>query len=168
MSENTKHPCSAANASLFYTWLTKRGGIAIWKSINLGNAGASWSSPATIRKGDTQDCPAGEEDQIVPYPKPNWQCENTPSRIITDINEVVVEIPKEVKRFYVAVRRSGNGLSLKVTDGGTRRIRAACEKAGAGAGSWYEFDYSSQEAVIYVPSETIPLKEWIEKHGVKS
>jgi hypothetical protein len=53
----------------------------------------------------------------------------------------------EVKRFHVAVRIGGQGFCLKVTDGGTRRIWR--ELAKAGTGSFYEFDYNTQEAVIY-------------------
>jgi hypothetical protein len=30
-----------------------------------------------------------------------------------------------------------------------------------GEESWYEFDYETQEAVIFVPGETKPLSEYI-------
>ena len=41
--------------------------------------------------------------------------------------------PVEVKRFHVAVRLGSQGFSLKVSDGGSRRIRREVAKAGAGA-----------------------------------
>jgi len=53
----------------------------------------------------------------------------------------------EVKRFRVGVRMDSQGLCLKVTDGGSRRILRELLKVGDG--SFYEFDYFTQEAVIY-------------------
>jgi hypothetical protein len=126
--------------------LATRGGIAQWPSVNLSNPGASWSTPA-LTDGK-------------PTPKPNWQCSNEPSQIVTDAAEVMVEVPKEVKRFRVGVRRGSEGFTLKVTDGGTRRIRKECAKAGEH--SWYEFDYDTQEAVIYVPEKRVPLTEFLQ------
>ena len=52
-------------------------------------------------------------------------------------------------------------MSLKVTDGGTRRIRKEVGKAGEDA--WYEFDYGTQEAVIFVPGEVVGLLEYLER-----
>ena len=122
-------------------WLKTRGGIAIWNSANLSNLGASWTCPVL-----------GEDGK--PAPKPSWQAGRI-IRTITDSNDVIVEIPKEVKRFHVAIRRGSQGMSLKCTDASTRKIRTACAKAGDE--SWYEFDYMTQEAVIYVAAETRPL-----------
>lgn len=52
-------------------------------------------------------------------------------------------------------------MTLKVTDGGSRRIRAAVSKAGEG--SWYTFDYSTQEAVILKPSSLTTLGAWLDR-----
>ena len=140
-----KLKCNIEHAPKFREWIKNRGGIAIWPSINLSNPGASWSTPALAEDGK-------------PYSKPTWQAANQPERIITTEDDVLVRTPKEVKRFYVAIRRSSNGLAFKCTDGATRRIRAACAKAGEEA--WYEFDYATQEAVIFVPGTETPLNEW--------
>jgi len=51
-----QHECSEENAPKFWEWLRTRGGIAVWKSINLGNAGASWSTPATTLKSERKGC----------------------------------------------------------------------------------------------------------------
>ena len=59
---------------------------------------------------------------------------------------------------------SSQGLSLKVTDGGTRRIRAAVAKAADNAAdhlAWYEFDYQTQEAIIYVHGTSQSLADWM-------
>lgn len=143
-----KHQVNADNAELFWEWLRNRGGIAIWRSVNLSNPGASWSTPAL-----TDDNPP------KPYSKPTWQSSDQPSRIITDPTEVEVYVAAEVKRFHVAVRRSSSGMMLKVSDGGSRRIRSAVAKAGDGA--YHVFDYETQEAVIMKPVSTVPLVEWI-------
>ena len=89
--------------------------------------------------------------------------DNKPYRVITDPAEVEVHVPKEVKRFHVGVRM---GFTIKVTDGGTRRIRCEVAKAKEKYGdAWYEFDYVTQDAVIMVPDVKIPLEEFVAKLG---
>ncbi len=139
----SKHQCSPENAGKMKDWIANRGGLFIWQSINLSNPSASWTTPARTEDGQ-------------PYQKPTWQAAAAPARHITSADDVEVVTANEVKRFHVGVRQAG--LSIKVTDGGSRRIRAAVEKAGEGA--WYEFDYSTQEAIILVPGKVVPLNEW--------
>lgn len=145
------HIVNVENAAKIAEWLRTRGGIAVWRSINLSNPGASWTSPVLDAGGQL----AG---------KPTWQAANTPERIIADPAEVIVATDKEVKRFRVGVRQSSNGMSFKVTDGGTNRIRREVAKAGENA--YHAFDYSTQEAVILVPAEMVPLTEWLAKQEV--
>lgn len=142
-----KHRVIAPNAPKFWEWLQNRGGVAVWRSINLSNPGASWSTPALKTDG-------------TPSEKPSWQASNTPERIITDAADVVVDVPKLVKRFHVAVRMGDQGMSLKLTDGASRRVRREVEKAGDEA--WHEFDYDTQDALIYAPDKTVPLAEYME------
>jgi len=127
-------------------WLDQGRGIASWKSINLGNLDTSWLTPARTKEGE-------------PMEKPNWQCANEPERIVEAAQDIEVQASKEVKRFHVAVRPSGNGLSTKVTDGGSRRIRAAVEKAGEGA--FHTFDYMDyNNAVIWAQDKVVPLVDY--------
>jgi hypothetical protein len=120
------------------------GGIALWRSANSATRG-SWTAP-----------PCGLT--VVPG-KPTWEADDQPARTITDPAEVIVDTPVEVRRFHVAVRRGSQGLSLKLTDGATRRVHAACAKAGDGA--WYSFDYATQEAVVWRAGESVPLPEFV-------
>jgi hypothetical protein len=137
------------NAPLFAKWIRERGGVAVWESANLSNPGMSWSTPVMTESGEKTG-------------KPNWQSEEVPV-VYTDPEMVVVDTSKEVKRFKVGVRVGGNGLTLKVTDGGSRRIRKAVGKAVEeyGKEAWYRFDYETQEAVILVAVESVTLKEWM-------
>lgn len=144
-----KHECNAANASRFAEWITSRGGIAVWRSINLSNPGASWSTPALDKEGK-------------PYSKPTWEAANTPEGVITDPEEVKVFTAKEVKRFRVAVRRGAQGFSFKLTDASSDKVRRAVAKAGEGA--FHEFDYVTQEAVIFAQDKEISLAEWMRQH----
>lgn len=144
------HSCKPEHAAKFRDWINTRGGLFVWESVDLSDPTFSMTSPATTDMGDL-------------YEKPHWKLANTPARHITREDEVVVTAPREVKRFHVAVRMGGNGMALKVTDGGSRRIRAAVAKAGKGA--WYEFDKFSQEAVIYQSDKDIPLNEWKEEEA---
>jgi ribosomal protein S6 len=141
-----KHIVAAENAEKMAGWIKDRGGIAVWRSINISNLGISWTTPAVNVDGS-------------PSARPSWQADSKPERIITDPTEVLVSVDKEVKRFRVGVRLGSQGMSYKVTDGGSRRIRAAVAKAGEGA--YHVFDYETQEAVIMAPVETIPLTEFI-------
>ena len=90
-------------------------------------------------------------------PRQDWRMEQTPSLTITDPAEVVVDVPKEVKRFRVAikvrcaghapemqrclvpanpqgVREGGRGIVVRVRlrDPGSRHLRAGREQAVAG------------------------------------
>lgn len=144
-----KHIVTAENASKIWDWLQNRRGLAIWKSINLSNPGASWTTPAYHLDG-------------TPSSKPTWQAENAPSRIITDPSEVVVSVDREVKRFHVAIRMGSQGLSLKCTDGSSNRIHKAVAKAGDGA--YYVFDHGTQEAVIMAPFYQMSIAEYMAKN----
>ena len=145
--DNSKLEVIPANAGLIAKWIAERGGVAVWRSINLSNPSASWT------------CPVKDKDGTV-NTRPNWQCASTPERIITDPAEVVVLKPREVRRFRVAVRQGmNNPYTLKLTDASTRKVREAVAKRGEGA--WHEFDFSTQEAVIYTSEEPIPLLDFL-------
>lgn len=142
MSEH-EHEGDIKNARTFWDWIKNRGGLAVWQSINLSNPDASWTTPALTEDGK-------------PMPKPTWQVGEAPTKVITDPAKVLIRTYEEVKRFRVGLRQAG--LTIKVTDGGSRRIRSAVAKAGEDA--TYTFDYETQEAVILKPAKTITLAEW--------
>ena len=125
-------------------WIKSRGGIAIWQSINLSDPGKTITTPVLNAEGKE-------------VTKPLRWVDDKPARVITDPAEVWVSVDEEVKRFRVGVRMGSQGLSLKVTDGGTRRIRR--EVARAGEGAYYIFDYDTQEAVILRPVSQKRLSE---------
>lgn len=144
---NFKHECRSEHASKFWDWIKNRGGVAIWKSVDLSDPSKSWSTPALTDGKETS--------------KPHWQADSKPSQVITNPEEIGVFLPKEVKRFRVAVRMAANGLKLKLSDAATRKLNKALEKAGEDA--FYEFDYETQEAVIYVTGEQVSLSSFIGK-----
>jgi len=147
---NTPHIVTAENAQRIADWLDTRGGIAIWQSVDLSDPGFSLTTPVR-----------GIDGQAVT--KPHWKLGNTPARIITDAADVLVSKDVEVRRFRVGVRVGSQGFSLKVSDGGSRRIRSAVAKAGEGA--YHVFDYGTQEAVIMKPESQIPLLEFLRRAG---
>jgi hypothetical protein len=104
-----RHEVDAKDAGRILGWFDTRGGIAVWKSINLSNPGMTATTPRLDENGQ-------------PTTKPSWQLANEPEMVITDPNEVGTYQLEEVKRFRIAIRRSSNGLSMKVTDGSTRKI----------------------------------------------
>lgn len=141
-----------SNVNQIIDWLTNRGGLFVWDSCNLNNLGMTWTTPASNADGSE-------------ISKPNWQA-NKIIRHIKNLDEIVVIIPKVVKKFHVATRIGTQGFSVKVSDGGSRKIAKECAKAGDK--SWYEFDYGSYEnAIILVPEKTIPLSVYLNKNTSK-
>jgi len=132
---NIKH------AALHVEWITERGGVALWHSLDLGRPDTIWSTPANANG------------------RPHWSADTAPYALITDPAEIAVVQYTEFKRIHVALRVSGNGLSVKLTDASNGRLNKYLAKAGEGA--TYEFDYGSQEAVILVPKETVSLAAWM-------
>ncbi len=129
-------------------WLQARRCLAVWNSIDLSDPGFQMFTPGFTEDGK-------------PYPKPHWKLANSPARVIDNFDEIVVSRDKEIRRFHVAVRVSGNGLMLKCTDASSRKIREAITKAGEG--SYNIFDYSMQQAVIMAPDGAmVPLSKWME------
>lgn len=111
-------------------WIDKRGGVKVWKSINLSNGDAG----NIFTPADVQQKP--RYDMVL-------------DKIVVDINDFrFVKEWVEVERFHVALRRGSQGLMVKCTDGSTRRIRNAQHRH---PGSFYRFDYMTQEAVIEKP-----------------
>ena len=148
-----KYTCDSSDAEKIHDWLLNRGGILIWSSINLANPGASWTSPALNADGS-------------PCQKLNWQCGNDPLRV-TSLSDVDVATSAQLASFHVGVRRSG--MSLKVTDAGSRRIREAVEKFEESTGKpvWHAFDYSATEfnpngrnCIIMGESDCISMEAW--------
>lgn len=144
------YSCRAEDAPKIFDWLKNRGGIAVWKSVNLSNPTGSWTAPYLDDKGEVKV-------------KPTWQADSKPARIITDPAEVWVMVPKEVKRFRIAIRAGALGMSFKLTDASSRKVEKAV--AAEGIGAWYEFDYTTQEAIIFVAEREQRITEYFAKEG---
>ena len=167
-----RHSCNVGNAFKLWTWIRERGGVAVWRSVNLADLGASWSTPVRIEcrncngRGEFPDhnqCVVCNGEKLVTADKPHWSAANEPV-IIADPKEIGVVTDREVKRFRVGIRVSGNGLSLKCTDAASRRIRRELEKAGEGS----SYHFEDGEAVITAPDgAVISLEAWANKEGLK-
>lgn len=140
-----RHQLTTTAAEKVRLWIRERGGAQVFQSINLSDIGRQMIVPLRGPNGEAVG-------------KPHWSMGNDPVRVLTAESECDVCLDKEVKRFHVAVRMGGNGLMMKCTDGSSIRIRRAVERAGKGA--YHEFDYSTQEAVIYAPERIVPMEEW--------
>lgn len=136
--------CVPGNAERFAQWLKDRGGISLWKSLNLSNPGASWCTPALTEEG-------------TDYPKPNWQTESAPALTVCDPDFVGVEIPQEFKRVKISLQQQGL-MKIVLTDASTRKVTKALEEAGDG--SFYTFE--DDVAVIWKVVGTVGLMEWLE------
>lgn len=146
MSEKLVIDESAASSIL--QWINTRNGVLRWTSADLSDPSFEMLTPATAEDGDM-------------YPKPHWKCTTNPC-LITDPAEIEVVKPIRIKSFHVGTRMGSQGLKIKVTDGGTRKINRAIDKARLKYGhAWYEFDYGSYEnVVIYASGDKVTLDKW--------
>lgn len=137
--------CAPENAARFLKWIETRGGIAVWRSLDLSSPGKSWSTPVQ------------QEDGTSTKP-PHWSCDKRPF-IVSSAEDVDVIAGKRVATVRIGLQQSGFAINLTPTS--SARLRDACRKAGEGA--WYEFDENAKGqrvAHIYVPSAKVPLSQW--------
>jgi hypothetical protein len=75
------HLCLTEHAAQFWTWIKSRGGVAFWQS------------QAIEAMGRTVQTPVNNEDGTGKA-KPHWQYAESPIRIVTDPDEIVVVVAK--------------------------------------------------------------------------
>ena len=142
--------CTPENAPKFLQWIYTRGGVAKWRSVNLGNPGASWSTPALDKEGK-------------PYTKPSWQAESTPE-VVIDPTQIGVYEEKLYKAFRVAVKH-GDGLSFVLTDHSQNKLNktmAECEeKHGSAHYKRGVLDMDFPSMGVYYTEEIKPLPAWL-------
>lgn len=157
MPQSERYACDESNAARIHDWLMTRGGILIWGTVSLSYPGKTWTTPFKDKDGNVAS-------------KPHYSCPTEPERHITSIDDVDVITAKEVKRFHVATRMGSQGMCIKVSDGGTRRIKSEVAKAREKYGSaWHEFDYFDEKnAVIMIEGDRVSMSEWARKNQCSS
>lgn len=95
--------CRPDHAAKLRDWIQNRGGVALWRSIDLSDPGASVLTPADSAK-------------------PRWKFANEPEVIVTRGSDVGVYQEVLFRAFHVALRRSTNGLAFKLTDYASERV----------------------------------------------
>jgi len=123
-------------------WLTSRGGIAIWESLDLARAGQRSFTPAD-------------------NPSPGWQFGSKPAEIVTDRTDVGVYDETLYKAFPVSCRLGSNGLTLKLTDPSQRKLdKVMQECADKHGNSHYRKGVLEDKAYsmgVYYSTESVPL-----------
>ena len=136
-----KHIVTAENAAAIWSWLTTRGGLAIWRSMNPSRPAASWTTPVKAADG-----------RLTTKPAPD--AADSPERIITDAAEVVVSVDAETNRVPVN-RHPDGGLSQASADA----VYAAVVKAGEAA--YFRLEQDKDEAIIYACVGQTPITDWL-------
>ena len=136
-----KHIVTAENAAAIWSWLTTRGGLAIWRSTNPSRRGASWTTPVKAADG-----------RLTTKPAPD--AADTPERIITDPAEVMVSVDAEAN--HVPICRDPDGELSKAS---ADAVYSAVVKAGERA--YFRLEKDAKEAVIYAPVKQLPIPEWL-------
>lgn len=144
-----KHEVDIENAAKFADWIRNRGGVAVWKSHDLGDPGASSSTPA-LTDGK-------------PTTSPHWKYTGNPAFVVTDPSEITVYESKVVAHIPVKLKQSQGRLVL--TDASQRKVGRALEQAGE------ESFYRKNGDMLFDPGIDIcvsrdvgTLKEWMEKN----
>lgn len=121
----------------FAGWVAQRGGVAVWENANLSTPDAGEQFTPAVTDG-------------APTPQPHWSVKPIPE-IVTDLARFrFVKSFREVGRRKIAVRVSGNGLMLKLTDASTRKVNNFQDsyKEKHGVRPFYRFE--DDEAVFEV------------------
>lgn len=146
-----EHSCDEENAPKFALWIRARGGVAVWPSVDLGDPGASWSTP--VRQPD------GE-----PTTKPTWKAANKPKSIHLDPDRIGVYVPGVFKELPVTLKR--NGMTLYLTDASQRKVDKAMDRCRKQHGdAWYRKG-GPFERLVYIcyHASEISLTEWLKLH----
>ncbi len=109
--------CHEDDAPRILDWITNRGGVQVWGSLDLSDPGLTSLTPVRDADGN-------------PVHKPHWKYSNAPRHIITDPAQVGVYTEVLFKAFPVSLRHGSQGLTLKLTDAAQRRVNkvtAQCE-----------------------------------------
>lgn len=119
----------------FEDWIAGRGGVQVWDNVNLSDPGKGHMfTPVEAVDGTLTD-------------KPHWSVAR--GEVITDINRFeFVKAWTEIKRFHVAIRPGSQGLTMKLTDASSAKVRRYTEKHPE---AFYRFDYETQECVFEMP-----------------
>lgn len=144
-----KVECTAANASRFASWIRERGGIAVWTSIDLSRPGEQCSTPVRTDEG-------------LPYTKPHWMYGDTPV-IVTDPAQVGVYTETVFKVIPVVLRRSSNGLSLKLADSSQRNLDRVLDRCRTKHGNahWKRGGLDDRPSMsVFFSGDLIPLPGW--------
>lgn len=129
-------------------WLSKHGGVAVWKSIDLSRPGEECLMPYA-------------DEQGVKYAKPHWRYSDDPI-VVTDESNVSVYRERFYKQIPVALRRGSQGLSLKVTDASMRKVNRALAECEAKHGNayWERGGLDNPSITITYRDGEVPLKNW--------
>lgn len=89
------------NAAKFWEWVTKRGGIACWTSLDLSSGGRTVYTPANTEEGQ-------------PMARPHWQYPAKPQRVVTTSFDVVVRVGKLHKTISAGGHRKSFEAAQKI------------------------------------------------------
>lgn len=127
-------------------WIADCGGVAVWGCLDLADPSRRFFTPARLTDG------------TVPG-SPHWSAPRTPQRIVTDPAQVEVVTHRQVRRLRVAIR-PGYGLSLRLTDAASARLRNALDEIGPGA----VYVFEGNEAILFAEESRTPLVQWLAEH----
>lgn len=140
------------NARKMWDWVKNRGGVAVWLSQDLAEAGRKYLTPVLDERGERML-------------RPHWSTLNVPDDVVQDETKLGICTAKTVRTIRVGIKR-GSGLSFTLTEAASRRLRVALDVAGEG--SFYTFGFTDDDkrvAYIKVPSSKISLAEYAKQEG---
>lgn len=128
------------NAAKFWEWITKRGGVACWTSLDLSSGGRTVFTPANTEDGK-------------PMGRPHWQYPEKPQRIVTTSFDVIV---REGTRAKTVPRAQAQRWVDKLS--------ATASAQGKDSTTWAELR-SDGKVNIMTTKRTVPLMDWISEQN---
>lgn len=147
-----EHEVAKENAKKFWDWIKDRGGVAVWRSVDLSDPGQSWSTPRMTATGEAAS-------------PPTWRASAAPDKVITNPANIGVYDRELVRTIRVGIER-GSELSWVLTAAASDRLRLALRLIGDGA--FYEFsldDNGRRVAVLYRSVPLGSLADYARKEG---
>lgn len=150
MQEKFLLQTTAKNAAKLAAWIEHRGGVAVWPSVDLSDPDKQLLTPA-LTDGE-------------PTARPHWKCA-TEAKLVTTTDQVGIYQESTFREFTVAIRRSDNGLSAKLTDASqakVERVIAQCkDKHGNAFIKRGVLDVDRPSIGVYYASDPVSLTDFI-------
>lgn len=144
------HWIRAEQAPQVWQWLTERGGVHYWKSIDICNPDGSAITPIL------------DDDGKTPLPHPGDRFDIRPARVYYKPEDILVAFDTEMHRIRARYWQGPNGPEMHPDD--MERVQDVL--AGEREGAYPVFHPDEGIVAIWVPTRVVNLLQWATANGL--